>query len=162
MRTPRPSFMSVAKLMYFADKTCLERYGRTISSDRYVARQHGPVPSHTYRLLRDSEIYSPHGFKVVDDYFIEAIDHPDLGQLAGQEVECLDEIIARFGDAPVWYLRQLSQDRAWERAWRQREEHEDEAPPISEASLLDMIFAADGAAGDADWPDFIHELRESL
>ena len=101
IRTPRPSFMSVAKLMYFADKTYLERYGRTISSDRYVARQHGPLPSNTYQLLRESDTYSAHGFKVVDDYFIEAIDHPDLGQLAGQEVQCLDEIIARFGDAPT-------------------------------------------------------------
>ena len=37
---------------------------------------------------------------------------PDLGELSGsEEVECLDEIIARFGDAPVWYLRQLSQDQ---------------------------------------------------
>lgn len=158
MRTPRPSFMSIAKLMYFADKTYLERYGRLISSDHYVARQHGPVPSHTYQLLRDSEIYSPHGFKVVDDYFIEAIDAPDLGELAGREVECLDEIIARFGDAPLWYLQQLSQDRAWQQA----QEQEDESPPIPEEALLDMIFAEQETDAEAEWPAYIRELRESL
>lgn len=162
IRTPRPSFMSIAKLMYFADKTFLERYGRLISSDHYVARQHGPVPSHTYRLLRDSETYSPHGFKVVDDHFIEAIDAPDLGLLAGREVECLDEIIARFGAAPLWYLQQLSQDRAWQRAREQAQEQENESPQIPEAAILDMIFAEQETAGEEDWPDYIHEFRESL
>ena len=159
IRTPRPSFMSIAKLMYFADKTYLERYGRLISSDHYVARQHGPVPSRTYRLLRDSETYSPHGFKVVDDHFIEAIDAPDLGLLAGQEVSCLDEIIARFGAAPLWYLQQLSQDRAWRRAWQERGHG---SPQIPEAAILDMIFAEQENAGEADWPAYIHEFRESL
>ena len=166
IRTPRPSFMSIAKLMYFADKTFLERYGRLISSDCYVARQHGPVPSRTYHLLRDSETYSAHGFKVVDDYFIEAISAPDLGELAGREVECLDEIITRFGAAPLWYLQQLSQDRAWQSVWEQArragQKQENESPPIPEAALLDMIFAEHETDGEEDWPDFIRELRESL
>lgn len=159
MRTPRPSFMSIAKLMYFADKTYLERYGRLISSDHYIARQHGPVPSHTYRLLRGSEIYSAHGFKVVDDYFIEAIDAPDLGLLAGREVECLDEIIARFGDAPLWYLQQMSQDRAWQRVWQERGNGSQQIP---EEALLDMIFAEQETDDEAAWPAYIHELREGL
>lgn len=158
MRTPRPSFMSIAKLMYFGDKTHLERYGRIISSDRYVAMQHGPVPSNTYNLLRDSEIYSPHGFKVVDDYFIEAIDPPDLGELSGSEVECLDEIIARFGNAPTWYLRQLSHDRAWERAWKRAKTQGKGSSPISEEDLLDMIFAETGTEGEEDWPYFVREI----
>ena len=158
IRTPRPSFMSIAKLMYFADKTYLERYGRMISTDHYVAMQHGPVPSNTYNLMRDSEIYSPHGFKVVDDYFIEAIDAPDLGELAGREVECLDEIIARFGDAPTWYLRQLSHDSAWERAWQCAQELGKGSHPIPEEELLHMLFAGQ----DEKWPFFVHELRESL
>ena len=158
IRTPRPSFMSIAKLMYFADKTYLERYGRLISSDHYVARQHGPVPGNTYQLMRDSEIYSPYGFKVVDDYFIEAIDAPDLGELAGQEVQCLDEIIARFGDAPTWYLQQLSQDRAWQRAWQGGQEQGEASHPIPEAELLRMLFADQGE----QWPSFIQELRDNL
>ena len=158
IRTPRPSFMSIAKLMYFADKTYLERYGRMISTDHYVARQRGPVPSNTYNLLRDSKIYSPHGFKVVDEYYIEAIDAPDLGELTSREVECLDETIARFGDAPTWYLRQLSRDSAWERAWQCAQEQGKERHPIPEAALLHMLFADQ----DEQWPTFVHELRESL
>ncbi|MCY3935452.1 MAG: Panacea domain-containing protein [Chloroflexi bacterium] len=156
IRTPRPSFMSIAKLMYFADKTHLERCGRMISTDCYVAMQHGPVPSHTYNLMRDTQPYSPYGFRVVDSYLIEAIVPPDLRLLAGQEVECLNEIIARFGDAPTWYLRQLSHDSAWQHAWQQAQERGKGSHPISEEAILDMIFA------EQDWPDFIHEFRESL
>ena len=165
IRTPRPSFMSIAKLMYFADKTYLERYGRMISTDRYVAMQHGPVPSNTYNLMRDSQPYSQYGFRVVDSYFIEAIDAPDLGLLAGQEIECLDEIIARFGDAPTWYLRQLSHDDAWEHAWAAAQQEGKGSHPmaaISEKSLLSMLFAEQANGNEEDWPDFIHELRESL
>ena len=158
IRTPRPSFMSIAKLMYFADKTHLERYGRMISSDRYVAMRYGPVPSNTYNLMRDSQPYSPYGFRVVDAYFIEAIDAPDLGELSGSEIECLDQIIARFGDAPTWYLKRLSHDSAWERAWQCAQELGKGSHPIPEEELLHMLFADQ----EEKWPDFIHELRESL
>lgn len=165
IRTPRPSSMSIAKLMYFADKTFLERYGRMISSDHYVAMQHGPVPSHTYGLMRDAQPYSQYGFRVVDSYFIEAIDAPDMGELSGSEIECLDQIIARFGDAPTWYLRQLSHDAAWEHAWDAAQEEGKGSHPmatISEKALLSMLFAERANGNEEDWPDFIHELRESL
>ena len=71
-------------------------------------------------------------------------------ELAGREVECLDEIIARFGDAPTWYLRQLSHDSAWERAWQQAQELGKGSHPIPEEELLHMLFAGQ----DEKWPFF--------
>jgi uncharacterized phage-associated protein len=42
----------VCKVMYFADKAhCLD-WGRTITGDRYVAMDHGPVPSRVYEMLK--------------------------------------------------------------------------------------------------------------
>jgi uncharacterized phage-associated protein len=157
MRTTRPSFMSIAKLMYFADITHLERYGRFISTDHYVAMQHGPVPSHTYALMRDSETYSDCGFRVIDEYFIEPIDPPGLGELSSTDVKCLDQIIDRFGDAPTWYLRNLSHDHAWHRAWKRAKKEGKGSTRITEKDLLDMLFVEEGNEGEEAWPLFVRE-----
>lgn len=41
----------IGKVFFFADREHLIDWGRTISGDRYVAMQHGPVPSTIYNLL---------------------------------------------------------------------------------------------------------------
>jgi uncharacterized phage-associated protein len=42
----------LCKILYFADKNhCLD-WGRTITGDRYVAMDHGPVPSRVYEMLK--------------------------------------------------------------------------------------------------------------
>jgi len=40
----RENMYKVLKVMYFADKLHLKRYGRVIFGDRYIAMKHGPVP----------------------------------------------------------------------------------------------------------------------
>lgn len=42
----------LCKIAYYADKEYLFRYGRPIFGDRYVAMQHGPVPSGIYDLIK--------------------------------------------------------------------------------------------------------------
>lgn len=42
----------VGKVLFFADREHLLDWGRPISGDRYVAMNHGPVPSFTYDLLK--------------------------------------------------------------------------------------------------------------
>ena len=44
----------VCKIMYFADRDHCVDWGRTITGDRYVAMDHGPVPSRIYELLKSS------------------------------------------------------------------------------------------------------------
>ncbi len=51
-RVPHPTFHLIFKIMYFADKAHLERYGRFICGDSYVAMRNGPVPSVTYDMLK--------------------------------------------------------------------------------------------------------------
>lgn len=46
----------VVKSLFLADRAHLNEYGRLISSDRYVAMEHGPVPSTAYNLLKDDEV----------------------------------------------------------------------------------------------------------
>ena len=43
----------IAKAIFLADVSHLNRYGRPVTYDNYVAMKFGPVPSKTYELLRD-------------------------------------------------------------------------------------------------------------
>lgn len=42
----------IGKIFYFADKEHFLDWGRPISGDRYIAMEHGPVPSNIYDLLK--------------------------------------------------------------------------------------------------------------
>lgn len=45
----------VVKSLFLADRSHLNQFGRLISSDKYIAMKHGPVPSTAYNLLKDDE-----------------------------------------------------------------------------------------------------------
>src|SRR5437899_249948 len=51
-RIPEASFHQISKIIYFADKAHLQKYGRLICGDSYVAMKHGPVPSAIYDILK--------------------------------------------------------------------------------------------------------------
>lgn len=45
--------LKAAKLLYFADKLHLVKYGRPITGDRYYCLDHGPVPSASLNAMND-------------------------------------------------------------------------------------------------------------
>lgn len=50
----RPSQYDIVKSIFLADRRHMNRFGRPITFDNYVALKHGPVPSLTYDLLRET------------------------------------------------------------------------------------------------------------
>lgn len=40
------------KTLYYADRAHLQRYGRPITGDRYIAMENGPVPSYAYNAVK--------------------------------------------------------------------------------------------------------------
>ena len=55
LRGGRMSYMKLIKLLYLADREALLRWGRTISTDRYVSMDRGPVLSRVLDLATDGE-----------------------------------------------------------------------------------------------------------
>ncbi len=53
-KTPerRADLYKLQKVLYFADKNHMAKYGRSIAGDFYVAMKDGPVPSRTYDMLK--------------------------------------------------------------------------------------------------------------
>lgn len=120
-----PSFHSVSKILYFADREHLSRYGSLLSGDSYVAMKHGPVPSEIYNLLkaaagrRESWI-SPRYFevaagaiKVQDNYRLRALRAANTELLSKSQRECLDVSLRENGRLSFGRLTAKSHDAAW-------------------------------------------------
>lgn len=116
------------KLLYLAEKSYLEQYGRPFAGDQYIAMDWGPVPSTTYDLAKAAK-GDPPSFRVtaamlaefsrsieVRGMFVIAKEPPDLGELSRGAVRCLDEAISKYGDWTFSHLTKETHDGAWEAA----------------------------------------------
>lgn len=118
------SLYDVMKMLYVADKCHLERYGRFITGDRYVAMAKGPVPSATYDLmkyLRGERRYFDGGEPVKRMLKLERggshaftlLQSPNLDALSESDIECLDYVAALMRKKGARHVRALSHDEAW-------------------------------------------------
>lgn len=121
------SKLKLTKLLYFADKYHLLRFGRPILGDRYYCLDFGPVPSVALNLLNEqispSEEPGPHSelfrqYLTVDTRVrypeFNAAREPDTSALTGSDREALDHTIQQYGTLSALQLRDLShRDPTW-------------------------------------------------
>jgi uncharacterized phage-associated protein len=130
--------LKAAKLLFFADKAHLLRYGRPILGDRYVSMDHGPVPSAALdlmnRLIAPDEIEDPIRDQLRQKLGVHkglfAKNHPFRAKVHGEAIyahlsaterEVLDETIRFYGHKPVGELIGLThQEYAWKASDRFR------------------------------------------
>ena len=113
----------ILKVMYFADKEHLSKYGRLMSGDSYIAMRAGPVPSGAYDIIKCAR---GDGTFVADETITEALSlegyrvvplrGANLELLSESELECLDSAIETYGDVSFNKLMQLSHDDAFRAA----------------------------------------------
>src|SRR5580692_4396077 len=53
LRGGRMSYPKLIKMLYFLDREALLRWGRPVTTDRYVSMDNGPVVSRIYDLIRE-------------------------------------------------------------------------------------------------------------
>jgi Protein of unknown function (DUF4065) len=136
-RIDDPTFHSIGKLMYFSDKTSLERYGRFISGDDYYAMKWGPVPTHTYDLLKEASRGGAFPF-TVQNFIVAPSKEADAELLSESDIECLDASIRLYGNVPMWKRHEDSADGAYKQAWERHGNSGSVRMPIEDiASLLD-------------------------
>lgn len=147
-RIPQPTFLSVAKLMYFADKTSLELYGRFISGDTYCAMKNGPVPSSSYDIMKEARTTDHFGFQVEHECYINPKRDADLDEFSDSDQKCLDRIIELYGKYPNWRLIEISHDAAWTSTWEQAGQVG--STPIPVERIINTLDEAD------DLLDYLH------
>lgn len=120
---PNPDIYHVLKLIYFADKSHLQQYGRLLCNDSYVAMNNGPVPSGAYDIVKHIR---GDGYAHFDDCFAESFElqgnkicplkEPELDLLSDSDIECLNEAIKEYGHLSFGKLKNLSHDEAFKSA----------------------------------------------
>ncbi|MDR1911022.1 MAG: SocA family protein [Helicobacteraceae bacterium] len=108
---------SALKLLFFADRYHLRRYGRMITKDTYYAMRNGAVPSLAKDLLKAGNIeiekvvtdYRDKFLILLREYDIEAVEEvkpDDLDHLSKSDIEALEFSLNNFG--------RFDSDRLWE------------------------------------------------
>jgi uncharacterized phage-associated protein len=128
-KTGRISKHHLSKILYFADKSHVAKYGRTLSGQKYIAMQNGPVPSQIYDFIKHVQGISAGHFltehvQYVDffigfepKYYVFAKVEADMQFLSISAVNALDESIAKYRNSSFALRTDESHDAAWQEAW---------------------------------------------
>lgn len=112
-------FHKLSKILYFAERKHLARFGSNLVEDTFIAMEHGPVPSAIYDLLKALK-FSP---ETVSEELREALSvvawrvtanvDADLDWLSESEVSCLNESYEENKNMGFKALSEKSHDIAW-------------------------------------------------
>ena len=120
-RIPNVTKKQLCKLLFYADKCHLLRFGRTITGDTYFALEQGPIPTKGLDALNGrgekSYVEALRNIGHLEGWEFHLDSTPDLKSLSRSDVSILDETVQKLGDFPAWKLEQLShQEPAWTKA----------------------------------------------
>ncbi len=119
----------IGKVFFFADKAHFLDWGRPISGDRYVAMEHGPVPSFIYDMLKKDSGEPDE----LEDELAARVDRvrennkirfyakssaPTPRFLSRSDKEYLTQSLSQYSSMPFDRIRSLShEDPAYDSAW---------------------------------------------
>jgi uncharacterized phage-associated protein len=131
-RNPGIDIYHVAKILYYAEKTHLNRYGRPIIGATYIRMEFGQVPSEVRDLI------TKNAWMVEPDYLkrfsaaikinkepydkLKALRKADMNYFSDTDIECLEESLNKYGKLSFSELKKISHK---ERTWIETEENDD-------------------------------------
>lgn len=86
------SKMRLLKYVFFADLYHINKYGRPILGDKYVAMDNGPVLSKLYDMLKTSS----QDYHIEKNMIIIPNTEPDLDYLSKSDIEALDYALEKY------------------------------------------------------------------
>ena len=110
------SKMRLLKFMFFADLYHINKYGRPILGDNYVAMEYGPVHSKLYDLIKSS----CDDYKVVDKKLIVPKRKPNLDYFSKSDIEALEYAFNQYSQYDTFELSQLTHEYASWKIARER------------------------------------------
>lgn len=154
-------YIKLFKILYFAQKEHLVKYGRGVIGDTFHALKYGPVPSFIYKSLQmlegrldkelDFEEFSK-GIRVNDDFLVFSAELPDVDELSVSDIKCLDKSIAKYKDMDFYHLSGKSHDIAWKEAYTRAQDD----PEKDRMTLIDIAKAGHAKPGIIDY------IRENI
>ncbi|MBF0259990.1 MAG: SocA family protein [Desulfamplus sp.] len=95
-----------AKVLFYADKMHINKYGRPVTGDVYIKMPYGPVPSGARDLITGSAWLSPKQTDKMKDsliidkdlnYQLTALRPPDTSYLSRSDITCLETSLNKYG-----------------------------------------------------------------
>jgi len=115
LRGGRMSYLKLIKLLYLADRLSLQRWGFSVTTDRYVSMDQGPVVSHIYGLITQEieqrSYWSRYISPPLGEWEVElkSEEMPE-NQLSRAEEKLLHEVFGTYGTWTRWQLRDFTHD----------------------------------------------------
>lgn len=105
-RSHECSYLRMLKLLYIADRECLEQTGKPVMGGEQVVMDNGPLHSRVYSMVKGEDICSAEWQKHIqrDGYRISLIHDPGVESLTRFEVRKLCEVVQRYQDTDDWEL----------------------------------------------------------
>jgi len=135
----RMSRLRVLKLLYLAEREVLKETGRTITGDRAVAMDHGPVLTSIYNLIKGEHADARKWNQFIEREGlneIHLISDPGNGKLSRFELEKLEEIAKRFEAMDEWAL---SEHTHTFKEWKKNKPAKGSRKPIPLDDVLDAL-----------------------
>jgi uncharacterized phage-associated protein len=104
------SYLKLIKLLYLVDREALLRWGRPVTTDRYVSMDQGPVVSRIFDLIHEE---SPPGVCTIwreyisepENYEVHLLKQAGDDELSEVEEDLIGEIFREYGYKSGWELR---------------------------------------------------------
>jgi uncharacterized phage-associated protein len=116
MRGGEMKHLKLIKLMYLADREALKRWGHSITGDRYVSMDKGPVLSNVLNLIHDERNPNQEVTGLVwsdciqesDPHTVKLVRTPAVRPLSQAEMELAEEIFKLYGRENRWKLVEMT------------------------------------------------------
>jgi len=120
----RPDYYKILKIIFYAEAEHMKKYGLPIIGDQYYAMRHGPVPSHSYDLIKiakgDTVFSDPYQvrnyFEIHNEYHLQPLQEPDMDEFSQSNLECLDETVEAHCSKTFNELHKESSTKAYNTA----------------------------------------------
>lgn len=129
-KNPNIDIYHVAKILYFAEKTHLNRYGRPIIGATYIRMPFGQAPSEIRDFINKNvwkiePQYLKRFFDAIkiskDPYDkLESLRDADIDCFSDTDIECLEESLSKYRNTTFDQLKEISHS---ERSWNDTEEN---------------------------------------
>jgi len=123
LKCPGPTKMKICKLLFYADKRHLLKYGRPITGDQYYKLPHGPIPTRGLDMLRgkagEAEVALLEKYISIVGNCIYPRRAPDKKVFSKTDLASMDWVCKQYGQLGAIELRRISHT---EPSWIKAEE----------------------------------------
>jgi uncharacterized phage-associated protein len=135
-------YMKLIKLLYLSERVAVQRWGESMSGDKFVSMPQGPVLSQTYNLIQSGgrDGWSEY-IKGEANYSVtltgQILVREDFDELSNAELSILSKIFHDFGHMTQWELVDYTHDNCTE--W---EDPQGSSYPINIDTLIQALDIA--------------------